>query len=35
MSLIEISALLGLNLAVIVAVMLGLWLVALKLKDVS
>lgn len=35
MSLIEIAALLGLNLALIVAVMLGLWRVALRLKDVS
>ena len=35
MTLIDIFILLGLNLALIVAVMLGLWLVALKLKDVS
>src|SRR6478672_1838541 len=35
MSLTEIAALLGLNLALIVAVMMGLWLVALRLKDVS
>lgn len=35
MSLTEIAALLGLNLALIVAVMLGLWLVALRLRDVS
>ncbi|MDI1327573.1 MAG: DUF1295 domain-containing protein [Brevundimonas sp.] len=35
MSLTEIVALLGLNLALIVAVMLGLWRVALRLKDVS
>jgi steroid 5-alpha reductase family enzyme len=31
----EIAVLLGLNLALIVAVMLGLWLLALRLKDVS
>lgn len=31
----EIAVLLGLNLALIVAVMLGLWLLALKLRDVS
>lgn len=35
MSLIEIFALLGLNLALILVVMLGLWRVALRLKDVS
>lgn len=35
MSLSEIAALLGLNLALMMAVMLGLWLVSLKLKDVS
>lgn len=35
MSLTEIAALLGLNLALIVSVMVGLWLVALRLKDVS
>ncbi|MDP3371219.1 MAG: DUF1295 domain-containing protein [Brevundimonas sp.] len=35
MSLTEIAALLGLNLALVVAAMLGLWLVALRLKDVS
>ena len=35
MTLTEIAALLGVNLALIVAVMLGLWLVALRLKDVS
>lgn len=35
MSLSEIAALLGLNLALIVAVMLGLWGLALRLKDVS
>lgn len=35
MSPIEIAALLGLNLALIVAVMLGLWLAALRLRDVS
>ena len=35
MTLTDILALLGLNLALIVAVKLGLWLVALRLKDVS
>lgn len=35
MTLPDIAALLGLNLALIVAVMLGLWLVALRLRDVS
>ncbi|MGZ9099491.1 MAG: DUF1295 domain-containing protein [Brevundimonas sp.] len=35
MSLTEIAALLGLNLALIVAVMLGLWVLSLRLKDVS
>lgn len=35
MTLSDILALLGLNLALIVAVMLALWLLALKLKDVS
>jgi steroid 5-alpha reductase family enzyme len=35
MSLTEIAVLLGLNLALIVVVMLGLWALALKLKDVS
>ena len=35
MSLSEIAVLLSLNLALITAVMLGLWLVALRLKDVS
>jgi hypothetical protein len=35
MSLTEIAALLGLNLALIIAVMTGLWLVSLKVRDVS
>ena len=35
MSLTEIAALLGLNLALIIVVMTGLWLVSLRLRDVS
>ena len=35
MSLTEIAALLGLNLALIIAVMVGLWTLSLRLKDVS
>ncbi|MFN7620210.1 MAG: hypothetical protein ACK5RN_08845, partial [bacterium] len=35
MSLTDILALLGLNLALIIAVMTGLWLVSLKVRDVS
>jgi steroid 5-alpha reductase family enzyme len=35
MSLTEIAVLLGLNLALIIVVMTGLWLVSLRLKDVS